>query len=188
MAIRTFLALDLDASVRRAIAAAAGRLPVGGSKVRWVEPQNLHVTMKFLGDVADADVMGVCRAVEDAASRLAPVAFDVVGLECIPARGPVKMVWAGVRESAGMLARTFAGLESAMEALGLDVERRAFRAHVTVGRVRYCGDPAGLRRATARLAHKEFGAQDAGEVVVYSSRLTKEGPAYAAMASCKLGL
>jgi len=187
MAIRTFLALDLDASVRRAIVAAAGQLPVGGSKVRWVKPQNLHLTMKFLGDVPDVDVMGVCRAVEDAAAGMAPVDFDVVGLECTPARGPVKMIWAGVRESAGMLARTFAGLESAMEALGFDIERRAFRSHVTVGRLRYCGDPAGLRQATARLADERFGAQNAGEVVVYSSQLTKEGPVYAAMVRCKLG-
>ena len=187
MAIRTFLALDLDTPTRRAIVAAAGQLPVGGSKVRWVAPQNLHVTMKYLGDVPDADVIGICRAVEDAAVRLAPVAFDVGGLECTPPRGPVKMVWAGARESAGMLARTFAGLESAMEALGFDVERRAFRPHITVARLRYCDDPAGLRQATARLADREFGTQDAGEVVVYSSQLTKEGPVYAAMARCKLG-
>jgi len=187
MAIRTFLALDLDASVRRAIAAAAGQLPVDGSTVRWVAPQNLHVTMKFLGDVPDADVMGICRAVEDAAARLAPVEFDIVGLECMPARGPVKMIWAGVRETERALTRTFDGLESAMEALGFDVERRAFRPHVTVGRVRYCGDPAGLRQAVARLGDEQFGTQTAGEVVVYSSQLTKQGPVYVAMAHCKLG-
>lgn len=187
MAIRTFLALDLDTPTRRSIAAAAGQLPVGESKMRWVQPQNLHVTMKYLGDVPDADVMDICRAVEDAAARLAPVEFDVVGLECTPSRGPVKMVWAGVREETGMLARTFAGLESAMEAMGFDVERRAFRPHVTVARVRYCEDPAGLRQATAQLADMEFGTLDCDEVVVYSSQPTKVGPEYAAMARCKLG-
>lgn len=187
MAIRTFLALDLDASIRRAIVAAADQLPVGESKVSWVAPQNLHVTMKFLGDVPDADVMGVCRAVEDAAAELAPVTFDVAGLECIPSRGPVKMVWAGVCESGRTLTNTFAGLESAMEALGFDVERRAFRPHVTVGRFRYCSDPGGIRQAAARLGDEQFGTQSAGEVVVYSSQLTKQGPVYAAMARCKLG-
>ncbi len=187
MAIRTFLALDLDAPIRQAIVAAAGRLPVGESKVRWVKPRNMHVTMKFLGDVPDADVMGICRAVEDAAAGLAPVEFDVVGLECAPARGPVKMVWAGVRESGRTLTGTFAGLESAMEALGFDVERRAFRPHLTVGRFRYCADPAGLRQATARLGDEQFGTQSADEVVVYSSQLTKKGPVYAAMARFKLG-
>jgi len=187
MAIRTFLALDLDASVRRVIATVAGQLPVGESKVRWLEPQNLHVTMKFLGDVPDADVMGICRAVEDAAAGLEPVEFDVVGLECTPARGPVKMVWAGVCESGRTLTNTFAGLESAMEALGFDVERRAFRPHVTVGRFRYCSDPSGMRQAVARLGDEQFGIQSAGEVVVYSSQLTKQGPVYAAMAHCNLG-
>jgi 2'-5' RNA ligase len=187
MAIRTFLALDLDTPTRRAVAAAADGLPAGGAKVRWVEPQNLHVTMKFLGDVPDADVVNVCRTVENVCGGLDPLTFDVVGLECAPDRGPVKMIWAGVGDPGGKLAKVFDELETALEALGFDVERRAFRPHITVGRVRYCPDPAALRQATARLAREEFGTQDAGEIVVYSSQLTRQGPVYAAMAHCRLG-
>jgi 2'-5' RNA ligase len=187
MAIRTFLALDLDAPIRRAIAAAAAGLPADGAKVRWVEPQNLHLTMKFLGDVPDEDVLNVCRAVEAVAGGLAPPAFDVVGLECTPNRGPVKMVWANVRDPGRKLADAFKELEAAMEALGFDVERRAFRPHITVGRVRYCPNPAAMRQAAARLADEEFGTQDAGEIVVYSSQLAREGPVYAAMAHCRFG-
>ncbi len=187
MAIRTFVALDLDTPIRRAIADAAEGLPTDGGKVRWVEPQNLHVTLKFLGDVPDADVVNVCRAVEAVAGRLDPLTFDVVSLECTPDRGPVKMIWAGVRDPDGKLAKAFGELEAAMEVLGFDVERRAFRPHLTVGRVRYCPNPAALRQATARLGDKEFGTQDADDMVVYSSQLTKEGPVYAAMAHCRLG-
>ncbi len=187
MAIRTFLALELDEPIRRAIAASAGRIPVGDSKVRWVDRQNLHVTMKFLGDVPDTDVMDVCRAVEDAAAELTPFDFDVVGLECTPARGAVKMIWAGVRDPAGILAGTFARLESAMETLGFDIERRAFRPHVTVGRVRYCKDPTAFRQATEQFANEPFGEHTAFEVTVYSSQLTKKGPVYVAMARCTLG-
>jgi 2'-5' RNA ligase len=177
----------LDTPIRRAIAAAAEGLPADGAKVRWVEPQNLHLTMKFLGDVPDADVVSVCRAVEAAAGGLALLSFDVVGLECTPARGPVKMIWAGVRDPSGELAGAFGELEAAMEVLGFDVERRAFRPHITVGRVRYCPNPAALRHAAARLGDEEFGTQDADDIVVYSSQLTKEGPVYAAMAHCRLG-
>ena len=72
MAIRTFLALDLDDAVRREIVSAAESLPVGASKVRWVEPENLHVTLKFLGDVPDDGVMDVCRTVQDVAAGLEP--------------------------------------------------------------------------------------------------------------------
>ncbi len=187
MAIRTFLALDLDAPVRRAIADAAAGLPAGGAKVRWVEPQNLHLTMKFLGDVPDADVVNICRAVEAVAGGLDPPAFDVAGLECNPDRGPVKMIWAGVRDPSGKLAEAFGELEAALEVLGFDVERRAFRPHITVGRVRYCPNPAALRQAAARLGDEEFGEQNAGEIVVYSSQLARDGPIYAAMAHCRLG-
>ncbi len=187
MAIRTFLALDLDTPIRRAIAAAAEELPADGAKVRWVEPHNLHLTMKFLGDVPDADVVSMCRAVEAAAGGLDPLMFDVAGLACTPERGPVKMIWAEVLDPCGKLAEAFYELEAAMEVLGFDVERRAFKPHITVGRVRYCPNPAAMRQATARLGDEEFGTQDADEIVVYSSELTKEGPVYAAMAHCRLG-
>jgi 2'-5' RNA ligase len=187
MAIRTFLALDLDTPIRRAIAASAAELPADGAKVRWVEPHNLHLTLKFLGDVPDADVVNVCRAVEAVADGLDPLTFDVLGLECAPDRGPVKMIWAGVRDPDGRLADAFGRLETAMEALGFDVERRAFRPHITVGRVRYCANPAALRQGAARLGNQPFGTQYAGGIVVYSSQLTRQGPVYAAMANCRLG-
>jgi len=113
MAIRTFVALDLDTTIRRAIADAAEGLPTDGGKVRWVEPQNLHVTLKFLGDVPDADVVNVCRAVEAVAGRLDPLTFDVVSLECTPDRGPVKMIWAGSGHGSTGLRCRAAGVQAA---------------------------------------------------------------------------
>jgi len=187
MAIRTFLALELDESIRRAIVAAAQSLPADGAKIRWVEQQNLHITLKFLGDVPDADVMAVCRAAESVSAGLDRPTFDVTGLTCIPPRGPVKMVWAGVRDPARAITAAFDELEAALEPLGFDPEPRAYRPHVTVGRVRYCPRPAALREATAGLAGTEFGTRTASEIVVYSSQLTREGPIYGAMARCSLG-
>ena len=78
MAIRTFLALDLDEPIRRALADAAEDFPADGSKIRWVPPENLHVTVKFLGDVADGAVAEVCAAVREAAGGIAP--FPLVDL------------------------------------------------------------------------------------------------------------
>jgi len=187
MAIRTFLALELDGPIRRAIVAAAESISIGAAKVRWVEEQNLHITLKFLGDVPDGDVMGVCRTVESVAAGLGPIPFEVSHLECIPARGPVKMVWAGVRDESGEIAAAFDELEAALEPLGFDIEPRAFRPHITVGRVRYCPKPAALRSAVEGLGRADFGNQVADEVVVYSSELTRKGPIYGAMSRCSLG-
>lgn len=187
MAIRTFVALELDEPIRRALVAAAESLGVGGAKVRWTEGHNLHVTLKFLGDVPDGDVMSVCKTAESVSAGLGPVTFHVAGLECIPPRGLVKMIWADIRDEGRAIGAVFDELEAALEPLGFDIERRAFRPHVTVGRVRYCPRPAELREATARLAGAEFGTQTARELVVFSSQLTREGPVYSPMARCGLG-
>jgi len=187
MAIRTFLALELDEPIRRAIVAAAESLDVGGAKIRWVAEPNLHVTLKFLGDVPDSDVMDVCKAAESVAAGLAPIAFDVTGLTCVGPRGPVKMIWADIRDEARAIGAVFDEVEAALEPLGFDAEPRAYKPHVTVARVRYCPHPAEFREAAARYADAAFGTQRAGEIVVYSSQLTREGPVYDAMARCPLG-
>ena len=178
MATRTFLALDLDEPIRRRLADAAGQLSQPGDKIRWVAPQNLHVTLKFLGDVGDDNLAGVCQAVRDAAGTVEPFDFDVTGLCCIPPGGAVRMVWAQLADATGRLAVLFARADAALGEIGFARERRAFRPHVTVGRVKFAPNAAALRAAAKDLAPAAFGTQHAGRVAVYRSELTRDGPTY----------
>ena len=187
MAIRTFLALDLEETIRGALVEAVGGLPEAGSKIRWVAPANLHVTVKFLGDVAEGDVDAVCGAVAEAAGRGEPFDFDVVGLRCIPAGGRLRMIWAGVREPTGRFDALFGQLESALTPLGFEPERRKFSPHVTLARVKSAPNAGGLRAAAGAHAETRFGTQRAAEVTVYSSRLTPDGPIYTPMARPRIG-
>jgi len=182
MAIRTFLALDLDAPIRDRLTAAARGLPQVDSRIRWVAPENLHVTLKFLGDVPETDVAEVCNAVVALAGRIEPFDFDVSHLRCIPPAGKVRMVWADVREPTGRMASVFEQAEAALSGLGFPRERRGFRPHVTLGRVKLTRNAAGLRAAAAQYADTLFGSQRAGGVVVYRSELTPRGPIYTPMA------
>ena len=186
MAIRTFLALDLDEPIRRHLAAATGDFPEAGSKIRWVVPENLHVTLKFLGDVGDDDVAAVCKVVSDVAERVEPFDFDVAALCCVPPAGAVRMVWAQVSDPAGRIASLFAQVESALGELGFPRERRAFHAHVTVGRVKFTRNAGALRAAAEGLAGATFGTQHAEGVVVYRSELTGRGPVYTPLARAVL--
>jgi 2'-5' RNA ligase len=187
MAIRTFLALDLDASLRDRLAAAARALPEAGSKIRWVAPENLHVTLKFLGDVPETDVADVCNAIGELAGRVEPFDFDVSHLCCIPPGGKVRMVWADVREPTGRMASVFEQAETALSRLGFPRERRGFRPHITLGRVKFTRNAAGLRAAAAQYADTLFGSQHAGEIVVYRSELTPRGSIYTPLARAHFG-
>jgi len=182
MAIRTFLALDLEASIRDHLASAVRGLPEADAKIRWVATENLHVTLKFLGDVPDGDVPAVCHAVSELAGRIEPFDFDVSGLRCVPPAGKVRMVWAAARGSADRLATLFREAESALGELGFPRERRGIHPHVTLGRVKLVRDAAALRAAAARYAETLFGTQHASGIVVYRSELTPRGPLYTPMA------
>ncbi|MGB2823375.1 MAG: RNA 2',3'-cyclic phosphodiesterase [Phycisphaerae bacterium] len=182
MAIRTFLALDIDASIRDRLTAAAREFPETGSKVRWVAPENLHVTLKFLGDVPEPDAADVCEAVVGLAGGVEPFDFDVAGLRCVPPAGKVRMVWADVAEPTRQMAAAFEKVESALGELGFPRERRGFHPHVTLGRVKFTRNAADLRAAADRHAGTLFGTQHARGIVVYRSELTPQGAIYTPMA------
>jgi len=187
MTARTFLALDIDESIRRALVAAAGRLAHRGANFRATGVDNLHVTLSFLGDVTDGLLAEVCSQAGAVAAAVEPFDFGVKGTVCVPPQGQLRMVWAGVADPTGRLAKLHAMLSDALATLGLRTEERGFMPHITLARIKYAADPNQFRQAAEELAGADFGTQHAGELVVYTSRLTPSGPVYTAVARPKLG-
>jgi 2'-5' RNA ligase len=187
MAVRTFLALDADEGIRAALVDASRRLEHCGANFKPVEEGNLHVTLNFLGDVADDLLAEVCSRAAGAAAAVECFDFDVKGLLCVPPRGPLRMVWAVVTDPSGRMARLQANLTEEMEGLGLRGEERGFRPHITLARIKYATHPQQFHQAVAELAGKHFGIQHAEELVTYASRLTPSGPVYTPLAKAVLG-
>lgn len=187
MPSRTFLALDIDGPVRAALAGAAGGLDAGDAKMRLVAEDNIHVTLKFLGDIADEDLAAVARCASQAATGVEPFDFDVRGIVCVPADRRVRMIWAGVTDPTGRMSELRGRLDEALTGLGDREDNRRFTPHVTLARVKFIRDSARLRAAAAVLGEKGFGTQHAGELVVYTSRLTPAGPVYTPAARAPLG-
>ncbi len=186
--MRAFIALEIDDAIRDAVARAQRAIGDADAKVRWVAPANLHVTLHFLGEVADEDIADVCDVVAAAAGEVQPFEFAVRGVAAVPPRGrSLRMLWAGVDDPTGRLVRLQAHLGLALEGLGFRQERRAFRPHITVARVRFARDADAFRRAAAPSAEEHFGTRLAEEVVAFSSELTRTGPIYAPLARAPLG-
>lgn len=187
MATRTFLALPLNADVQRKLVRAQEKLSSAGARVRWVAGENLHLTVKFLGDVADEALDEVCRLAAGVAAGVQPFEFQVAGLVAVPPRGQLRMVWAEVAEPTGRLAALNQAAEDACAAMGFKRENRQFRPHLTLGRVKPSRNADQLRAAVAKFAETDFGTTAADELVVMASQLTPDGPVHTPLATAPIG-
>ena len=186
MPVRAFLALDIPAAVRDALADVQRQLDAPDANIRWVAPENLHVTLKFLGDVADEQVAEVLAAAEQVAGDAAPIPFDVRGVRLVPPRGRVRMVWAEIDDKAAGIARLHGQIEPALAALGFQPDTRDFKPHITLGRIKSVRDHDALRRSAQPYTDEDFGPALAEDLVTCSSRLTPRGPIYTPLAKAPL--
>ncbi len=179
--MRTFLAVDINDSARSGLSEAIARIDITGVEVKWVAPQNLHVTLQFLGEVDDAKLPCICRLVADAASEVEAFDFRVGEIVCVPKTGPVRMFWASVTETTGRMSLLYENLSLLLEAEDYPPESRPFSPHITLGRVRSDHTRGQLRRQVGQFAGNDFGLVRADSVTIYGSKLTPAGPVYTAL-------
>lgn len=178
--IRTFIGVDVGPAVRRSAEALQRQLAKTGADVNWTTPATFHITLEFLGDVDDRDLMSVCRIVTDVAAGEPPFRLGVSGLGAFPTPRRPKILWAGITEGAEDLKRLFARLEQPLSDLGVyRKEDRPYTPHLTLGRAK--DEAAGQALAPMLVTHRDWdgGQTDVEEVVVYSSLLGRNGPEYA---------
>ena len=187
MATRTFLALDLDEPIRRQLDRTQRELDRVGAAVRWTKRAQLHVTLKFLGDVADEDLADVCELARQAAAEVEAFDFDVTGVTPGPPRGSMRMVWVDIVDPTGRMAELNTRLEEACAAMGFGRENRRFHPHLTLGRIKGPRQLGELGRAVSAMAGRTFGTQPAERLIVYGSELRPQGPIYTPLAEVPLG-
>jgi 2'-5' RNA ligase len=185
--LRTFIAIDPGKAIRDRLVSLQEALARGGAEVKWVEHDNLHVTLLFLGEVNDTDVPAVCEVVAAKAGQLGAFALRVEGAGCFPHARRPRIVWAGLGEGAQEVCALHDALEPPLLELGCyRREERKYTPHITLGRVkseRSC-DP--LAASLARHAAWKAGETTVCEVHVLSSELTPQGPIYTALSRAKL--
>ena len=184
--MRLFVAIELDDPIRFALSSAQAELGRECDGVRWVPAHQLHLTVKFLGEVRDAEVSNVADAVAQAAALAVPFSMTVKGCGCFPRGGAARIVWAGLHEESGALTQCVEAVESQLEQIGFARERRPFSAHITIGRVRE--DRSGGRiRAGAEAMTLDAGDQAVSSLTLMSSVLSPKGPTYSAVNRTNLG-
>ncbi len=191
MSIRSFIAIEFDESIRRGLGRLQERirsqLPPQLSALKWIHPDNIHLTLKFLGDVPDDLIRDVCLLTSDAVVGLEPFDFDITGCGSFPEKGAARVLWAGITAGAESLAGLQQAIEGPMADLGFPREVRKFSPHITMARIKAPAVGGEVRRLVEKIPPVQLGTQSVCEVVVFQSELTRTGPIYTPMHHAELG-
>ncbi len=175
--VRAFVAIKIETRVAQKIGEAQSNLNTAFTGIRWVKPENLHLTLKFLGSVGDDKVTPIADALERALHLTPRFSVACRGLGVFPDIRKAKVLWVGLEGKP--LAHLAATVEDALEPMGFAREKRAFKPHLTVGRWR---DSAGrsdlLRRELERSQRQDFGTSKVNEVILIQSVLKPGGAVY----------
>jgi 2'-5' RNA ligase len=185
--VRLFIAINLPDSERQAIHRATAPLRGAARGVTWVAPECLHVTMKFLGEQKAEMVATVRDALVGVARRFQPMRLEIEGIGAFPHLREPRIFWVGIG-SDPKLELLHHDLEVACERLGHEVDARAFRPHVTLGRVKRDisrEEIDALRRAVPTVKHRA--AVEARSIDVMRSELSSAGPTYTLLDAVRLG-
>jgi 2'-5' RNA ligase len=190
--IRAFVAVALDEELRAAVAATVDRLRALGRAVAWVPPQNLHVTLQFLGNQSEERLAEAEAALADAAAGRTPIDVTFHGIAAFPGLERPRILWVGLAHGALEARGLQAAVADALAARGFAKEERPWHPHLTIGRVpderrwrREAGPP--LRSALAQAATTTFGTQRVTEVALMRSDLSPAGARYTVRRALPLG-
>jgi len=176
--IRSFIAIDFPEETRKALKDVQERLKQSGAGVRWVKPGSIHLTLKFLGNIHPAQVEDIALAVAQEIRDQPPITLGAAGLGAFPSLRKPRVIWIGMEGEVQRLTRIQARVENALEPLGFVREKRPFRPHLTIGRVKDRRRLQALIDAMAELKIPEFDSFDVTEIILYKSDLRPTGAIY----------
>jgi RNA 2',3'-cyclic 3'-phosphodiesterase len=189
--LRLFVAVELPDQTKRELSRAADALRAAGARdLRWVRPEGIHVTLKFLGATDERQVAEIERAVAEAARGVRAFDLKPEGIGSFGGRRHLRVAWAGLGGDRQALAALAARVEEAIAPLGFPTEQRAFNPHLTLARVRDETPPderQRLHEAIASVRAPTFTPFRVERVSLMRSTLGRGGAVYDALSTHPLG-
>jgi len=183
--IRTFIAVDIPESVRDQIEEFQEKLKRFRAEVKWVRPENIHITLKFLGDIEQSMVDIIDQRLKDAVAGFAPFNVRVYGTGVFPSARRPRVLWLGIDEGREILQRLAKCIDEEIYNLGFEREKREFSPHLTLGRVRSIKYIDSL---TEELLSSKFESESfiQDEILLMRSDLRPSGSIYTKLKSIQL--
>lgn len=185
--LRTFLAIELPVTVRNRIGEVQKDLKSLNADVRWVNPENIHLTLKFFGNIEKGTVGPIIESIDEPARATPPFFIKVHGVGAFPSSKNPRVIWMGLREGKEVLISFQRWLEKEIEKIGFRPEDRPFHPHLTLGRTRGSLGREGLVERLERLKEEVFGDFHVEKVILFKSDLRPTGPIYTPLKEVRLG-
>ncbi|MCX5710748.1 MAG: RNA 2',3'-cyclic phosphodiesterase [Candidatus Omnitrophica bacterium] len=179
--MRAFIAIELPQETKDALARLQGQLEKTGADVKWVEPQNIHLTLKFLGEINDEQLKMINLIIDEVAKENPPYKININELGAFPKIENLRVIWVGIDTGDKETKKIAQALEEKIQKLGIPKEDRAFSSHITIGRTRSALNRDILveelkkRQENFNPDHEEFTAR---KITLFKSTLSSAGPTY----------
>jgi 2'-5' RNA ligase len=188
--VRSFIAIELTGELKAALARLQAQLRSGEPRsVKWVDPFSIHLTLKFLGNIAVDRVSEITGVMKAAARGLSPFHLEVKGLGVFPNLRRVQVVWVGVEGEVDKLSQLQQRIEANLVPLGFAAESRKFIPHLTLARLRDQTSPSERQKFGQLIADTKFEAVytvKVDSINLMKSQLTREGAIYSRLSSVVL--
>jgi RNA 2',3'-cyclic 3'-phosphodiesterase len=184
--LRTFVAVEMPGPVRQALEELQSALKQLKIRASWVRPENIHLTLKFLGNIPAGHVPSVGDVLRVVAQAHGRFSLAAAGVGVFPGIRRPRVIWVGLTGRPDALRRLQQDLDGRLALLGFPRDEKPFRGHLTVGRFRPEGLPGPVADAVKRYAAATFGTVAVEEIVLLQSDLRPEGPLYTPLAREKL--
>jgi len=185
--IRTFIAIEIPDDIISRFRELQDGIKVYDFKMRWVRSENIHLTLKFLGDVEEIKIYEIAKAVSKTVKGYTPILLQAKGIGVFPGMKRPRVLWVGLTGQLEALVRLQKTLDENLKMLGFPGEKRPFKGHLTMGRIK---DKIDVKKfGDALMAFRNFESETfaASQINLYKSELTSSGAVYAKLASVSLG-
>ena len=185
--IRSFLAIELPEPILRRIGEVQGGLRSSHAEVRWTNPEKIHLTLKFFGNIEESRVDPIFESIREPIWTTLPFSLKVRGVGAFPHLKNPRVIWIGLVDEREALTSLQKQIETDLEKIGFHPEDRPFRPHLTLGRMKSSRGKEALVGRMEKYREEEFGDFQVERVVLFKSDLRPSGPIYTPLGDVKLG-
>lgn len=187
MTIRSFLAFPVSRELKEDLRHILNDLQQTRADVKWVGLENIHLTLKFLGDIEEIDLEKISSVLSEPCCGFDPIVSHLSGIGVFPDLRRPRIVWAGLDDPKKKFQGMVEVLEDRLEKLGIAKDDHPFKPHVTLGRVRSSANLKNLIQTIQQITFEGQNQQTFEKIILYKSTLTQQGPIYEALKEFDIG-
>ena len=185
--IRSFLAIELPKTILKKIEEVQEDLKASRADVRWVNPEKIHLTLKFFGNIEESQIDPMIESIREIVHQTPSFSLRVRGMGVFPHPRNPRVIWMGLEDGRDVIQPFQRQMEMAFGKIGFEPEKRRFQPHLTLGRVNSSRGRDELMGGMEKYKEQEFGELEVNRVILFKSDLRPSGPIYTPLGELQLG-